>query len=80
METEKKGGKFNRGLAIAVLVAMLGGAGYLVFSWCYFYWNAAGRKNSDMIFLWQLRKQRVLFAPLLHEGIGLHFASLQIRK
>ena len=53
METEKKGGKFKRGIAIAVLIAMLGGAGYLVFSWHYFYWNAPDRKNSDMAYLWQ---------------------------
>ena len=51
--TIKKGGNAKRGLAIAVLMAMLAGAGYLAISWCYFYWNAPERKNSDMAYLWQ---------------------------
>jgi hypothetical protein len=50
---EKKGDRAKRGLAIAVLVAMLAGAGYFALSWCYFYWNAPERKNSDMAYLWQ---------------------------
>ena len=51
--TGKKGEPINRGIAIAVLVMMLIGAGYVAFSWYYFYWNAPDRKNSDMAYLWQ---------------------------
>ena len=48
-----KAGKAKPSLAIAVLIAMLAGAGYVAFSWYYFYWNASDRKDSDMAYLWQ---------------------------